>query len=150
MERCCGSEIHCRVVHGGRISDHKSINLPQISLSLPYLSDRDKEDLLFGIRQDVDYIAASFVRSKNDITELRKFIHYNGGHDIRIISKIENMEGVNNFSEILQASDGIMVARGDMGVEIDYERLPGCRSVSSAAATRRARWSSPPRRCSTP
>ena len=125
VERCCGSEIHCRVVHGGPISDHKSINLPQISLSLPYLSDRDKEDLLFGIKQDVDYIAASFVRSKNDITELRKFIHYNGGHDIRIISKIENMEGVNNFSEILQASDGIMVARGDMGVEIDYERLPG-------------------------
>lgn len=119
------SEIHCRVVHGGTLSNHKSINIPNTHLSLPYLSDQDKEDLLFGIEQDVDFIAASFTRCKEDVIALRKFLDYNGGHSIRIIAKIENIEGVKNFDEILRHSDGIMVARGDMGVEIEYERLPG-------------------------
>ncbi len=117
--------IHCRVLHGGVLSNHKSINIPNIRLSLPYLSEQDKADILFGIEQDVDFIAASFTRCKEDVIALRKFLDYNGGHSIRIIAKIENMEGVENFDEILRHSDGIMVARGDMGVEIEYERLPG-------------------------
>ncbi|MBR2337996.1 MAG: pyruvate kinase [Clostridia bacterium] len=119
------TDIVCRVIHGGTLSNHKSINIPNISLSIPYLSEQDKEDLLFGIEQDVDFVAASFTRCKEDVIALRKFLDYHGGHDIRIIAKIENTEGVNNFDEILSHSDGIMVARGDMGVEIEYERLPG-------------------------
>ncbi len=125
VEEIDDTEIRCTVVHGGMVSNRKSINIPHVRLSIPYLSDQDKEDLLFGIEQDVDFIAASFTRSKEDIVALRKFLDYNGGHDIRIIAKIENIEGVNNFDEILENSDGIMVARGDMGVEIEYERLPG-------------------------
>jgi pyruvate kinase len=92
---------------------------------MPYLSEADKADRLFGIAHDVDFVAASFVRRREDVAAMRKFLDYNGGHDIRIISKIENMEGVENFDEILAHSDGIMVARGDMGVEVEYERLPG-------------------------
>lgn len=125
VEEIDGTEIRCRVIHGGTVSNHKSINIPHVRLSIPYLSEQDKADLLFGIEQDVDFIAASFTRSKDDIIALRKFLDYNGGHDIRIIAKIENLEGVENFDEILACSDGIMVARGDMGVEIEYERLPG-------------------------
>ena len=125
VEAFTDTEIRCTVVHGGVVSDRKSINLPHTRLSLPYLSEQDKSDLLFGISHDVDYIAASFVRSKEDVVALRKFINYNGGHSIRIIAKIENIEGVENFNDILREADGIMVARGDMGVEIDYERLPG-------------------------
>ncbi len=125
VEEIEDTEIHCRVIHGGVVSNHKSINVPHVSLSIPYLSEQDKADLLFGIEQDVDFIAASFTRSKADILALRKFLNYHGGHDIRIIAKIENIEGVDNFDEILANSDGIMVARGDMGVEIEYERLPG-------------------------
>ncbi len=125
VEEIEDTEIHCRVIHGGAVSNHKSINVPHVSLSIPYLSEQDKADLLFGIEQDVDFIAASFTRSKADILALRKFLNYHGGHDIRIIAKIENIEGVDNFDEILANSDGIMVARGDMGVEIEYERLPG-------------------------
>lgn len=117
--------ILCTVVAGGELSSRKSINIPNTHLNLPYLSEIDKQDILFGIEQDVDFIAASFVRSKEDVIALRKFIDYNGGHNIRIISKIENIEGVNNFDEILTHSDGIMVARGDMGVEVDFEKLPG-------------------------
>ena len=125
VDSCGGTEVRCTVVHGGVVSNKKSINLPNSRLKLPYLSEQDKSDLLFGISQDVDYIAASFTRSKEDVIALRKFINYNGGHGIRIIAKIENIEGVENFNEILRCADGIMVARGDMGVEIDYERLPG-------------------------
>lgn len=118
-------EIVCTVVAGGTLTGRKSINIPNTHLNLPYLSEVDKKDLLFGIEQDIDFIAASFVRSKDDVIALRKFVDYNGGHNIRIISKIENIEGVNNFDEILENSDGIMVARGDMGVEVDFEKLPG-------------------------
>ena len=85
----------------------------------------DKSDLIFGIENDVDFVAASFVRTPEDVIGMRKFIDYNGGHEIKIISKIENNEGIDNFDEILKYSDGIMVARGDMGVEVDFERLPG-------------------------
>lgn len=119
------TDILCRVVDGGVLSTHKSINLPNFHLNMDFLSERDKSDLLFGIEMDVDFVAASFVRCAEDVIELRKYLDYHGGHGIRIISKIENAEGVRNFDSILEASDGIMVARGDMGVEIDFEKLPG-------------------------
>lgn len=119
------TDIVCKVLDGGEISGRKGINIPNIHLNMPYLSKQDEDDIRFGIEMDVDFVAASFVRSKEDVIALRKFIDYYGGHSIKIISKIENIEGINNFDEILKYSDGIMVARGDMGVEIEYERLPG-------------------------
>ena len=119
------TDILCRVDDGGPVSNHKGINVPNTHIDMPFLGEVDKKDLLFGIENDVDFIAASFVRTGADVIEMRKFLNYHGGHDIKIISKIENIEGVNNFEEILAHSDGIMVARGDMGVEIDYEKLPG-------------------------
>ncbi len=99
--------------------------MPCVHIDIPFLNEADKQDILFGIHNDVDFVAASFVRCREDVVSLRKFIDYHGGHDIRIISKIENIEGVDNFDEILEDSDGIMVARGDMGVEVEFERLPG-------------------------
>lgn len=122
-------EIKCRVTVGGVIKDQKSINIPYACLDMPFISQKDEEDLIFGIEEDVDFVAASFVRSKEDVIALRKFLDYHGGHSIRIISKIENNEGVCNFSDILEYSDGIMVARGDMGVEVDFERLPGIQKM---------------------
>ena len=119
------TDIVCRVEVGGVVSNHKSINIPNTSIDMPYLSKKDEEDLLFGIREGVDFVAASFVICKDNVVELRRFLNYHGGHDIKIIAKIENMEGVENFDAILSAADGIMVARGDMGVEISFERLPG-------------------------
>lgn len=119
------TDIVCKVLVGGKVSNNKGVNIPNIHLDMTYLSPQDESDLLFGIEQDVDFIAASFVRSKEDVISMRKFLDYHGGHNIRIISKIENIEGINNFDEILAHSDGIMVARGDMGVEVEYERLPG-------------------------
>lgn len=125
VESTTDTDIICKVIHGGVISNHKGINVPNVHLDLEYLSEQDKKDILFGIENDVDYIASSFVRRVQDVIDLRKFINYNGGHSIKIISKIENIEGVDNFDKILEKSDGIMVARGDMGVEVEYERLPG-------------------------
>lgn len=118
-------EIRCRVEVGGRLSNRKSLNVPNHPIDMPYLSEQDEADLIFGIENDVDFIAASFVRSREDVIRLRRFLDYHGGHAIKIISKIENIEGINNFDEILKHSDGIMVARGDMGVEVEFERLPG-------------------------
>ncbi len=125
VTRVDGDDIYTRVNVGGEISTHKGVNVPRKDLKMTYMSERDKADVLFGIEHDVDFIAASFVRSKDDVIDLRRFIDYNGGHNIKIIAKIENLQGVENFGEILKHSDGIMVARGDMGVEIEYERLPG-------------------------
>lgn len=122
---CTDKEIHCEVLHGGVIKNKKSVNVPGVSLPMPYMSDRDREDLLFGIENDVDFIAASFVRRADDVKQLRSFLVENGGENIKIISKIENIEGVENFDEILAVSDGIMVARGDLGVEVDFRKLPG-------------------------
>jgi len=119
------TDIVCRVEIGGIVSDRKSINIPNTSIDMPYISKKDEEDLLFGIREGVDFVAASFVRCRENVVELRRFLDYHGGHSIKIIAKIENMEGVCNFEEILAVSDGIMIARGDMGVEIEFERLPG-------------------------
>ena len=117
--------VVCRAENDCVLSDRKSINIPYTHLNLPFISKRDEEDLLFGIAEDVDFVAASFVRTKEDVIALRKFLDYHGGHRIRIIAKIENNEGVENFAAILRHADGIMVARGDMGVEIPFERLPG-------------------------
>lgn len=122
---CSDTDILCSIDDGGILRSKKGINVPYIHLNMPYISKRDESDIRFGIENDVDFIAASFVRCKEDVIELRNFVNYYGGHDIKIISKIENNEGVENFDEILKYSDGIMVARGDMGVEVDYERLPG-------------------------
>lgn len=120
-----GMDVICTVINGGKISDHKGINIPDVNLTMDYLNHKDKEDLLFGIEKDIDYVAASFVRSKDDVVVLRNFLDKNGGESIKIISKIESIEGVKNFKEILDFSDGIMIARGDMGVEVPFETLPG-------------------------
>ena len=125
VESTTDTDVVCRVHHGGKVSNHKGINVPNVHLDMPVLGEKDKDDLLFGLEQDIDLVAASFVRCKKDVQEMRKFLDYHGGHAIKIISKIENLEGIDNFQEILSVSDGIMVARGDMGVEIDYARLPG-------------------------
>lgn len=118
-------DIICTVIRGGTIGDKKGVNVPDVKLEMEYLSERDREDLLFGIRNDIDYVAASFVRRADDVKVLRAFLDENGGQKIKIISKIENQEGIDGFEEILAVSDGIMVARGDMGVEVDFEKLPG-------------------------
>ncbi len=125
VEAVTDDEIKCRVSVGGKISNHKGINVPSVNVNMEYISDMDKADLLFGIEHDVDYVAASFVRSAEDVRNLRTFLNENGGQQIKIIAKIENKSGLLNFDEILKESDGIMIARGDMGVEIAYERLPG-------------------------
>ncbi|MCQ2462038.1 MAG: pyruvate kinase [Clostridia bacterium] len=125
VEQTTDTDIICRVIEGGVLSSRKSINVPNVSIDMPYMSEKDEQDILFGIEHDVDFVAASFVRRKEDVITLRKFIDYHGGHNIKIISKIENIEGVRNFDEILDHSDGIMVARGDMGVEVEFEKLPG-------------------------
>lgn len=119
------TDIVCETVVGGELRNKKSINIPNVPIDMPYMSEADKSDLLFGIEHDVDFVAASFVRTAKDVITLRKFLDYNGGHKIKIISKIENAQGVKEFDSILKESDGIMVARGDMGVEIAFERLPG-------------------------
>lgn len=124
-----GSKVICKVVTGGKLSNHKSINIPNVEIPMPYLNDVDKSDLLFGIEHNVEYIAASFVRCADDLKKLRKFLKDNGGQDIKIISKIENGQGINNFDEILELSDGIMVARGDMGVEINFEKIPAIQKM---------------------
>ena len=119
-----GKDIICQILTGGIISNNKSINIPNVDIELPSLTDKDKEDLLFGIENNVDFIAASFIRNKNDVNEIRKFLDLNGGYNIQIISKIENQSGVDNIEEILDVSYGIMVARGDLGVEIPAEDVP--------------------------
>ena len=118
-------DVICKVVSGGKVSNRKGVNIPNKSLDLEYISEADRNDILFGIKMDVDYVAASFVRNGNDVRQLRTLLNENGGEQIKIISKIENMEGIDNFRDILDLSDGIMVARGDMGVEVDFEKLPG-------------------------
>ena len=119
------TDITCVVVIGGEVSNRKGVNIPGVHLDIPYLSEQDMADLRFGVEMDVDYIAASFVRTADDIIAMRNYLDYYGGHNIRILAKIENAEGIENFESILEAANGIMVARGDMGVEVDYERLPG-------------------------
>ena len=118
------TDITCTVIHGGKLSDHKGVNVPGAKLSMPYISDADMADLEFGAKMGFDFIAASFVRTGADVIYLRKFTQSLGWANPRIIAKIENAEGVENIDEILEAADGIMVARGDMGVEIPFEQIP--------------------------
>ena len=120
-----GHDIICTCIKGGTISDRKSMNFPNKDLSLPYLSDIDREDILFGVKMDVDFVACSFISTVSNVTQVRELLDSNGGDKIDIISKIENRTGVNNIEQIARASAGIMVARGDMGVEIPFVELPG-------------------------
>lgn len=117
-------DIVCRVINGGMVSNKKGVNVPNVELSMPYISEKDYSDILFAVENDYDFIAASFVRTADDVLAIRKILEEKGGEDINIISKIENMQGVQNIDEIIRVSDGIMVARGDMGVEIPLEDVP--------------------------
>ncbi|OCG26579.1 pyruvate kinase [Gilliamella sp. wkB108] len=118
-----GNEVICTVLNNGDLGENKGINLPGVSIKLPALAEKDKNDLIFGCEQGVDFIAASFIRKRSDVEDIRAHLKTHGGEDIKIISKIENQEGLDNFDEILDASDGIMVARGDLGVEIAVEEV---------------------------
>ena len=124
-----GSDIHCTVIDGGLLTNHKGVNVPGVDLNMPYLSERDMNDLKFGAAHDFDFIAASFISSATEVTILRNFVDAIGWKDVKIISKIENVQGVNNIDSIIAASDGIMVARGDMGVEIDFQRIPAIQKM---------------------
>lgn len=124
VESIEGSEIHCKTLVGGVLSDRKSMSFPNKTLNQVYLSEQDKQDLLFGIRNHVDFVAASFVSRKQDLADMRSFLKENGGENISIIAKIENRSGVDNIEEICDLCDGIMVARGDLGVEVPFTELP--------------------------
>ena len=130
VEAIEGKDIVCRVVNGGIVSNNKGVNVPDVHLSLPYVSEKDRNDILFGIAKDFDFVAASFVRRADDVRQIRKILVDNGGKNIEIISKIENREGVDNIDEIIEVSDGIMIARGDMGVEIASEEVPVIQKMS--------------------
>ncbi|HCT65623.1 MAG TPA: pyruvate kinase [Lachnospiraceae bacterium] len=122
--RLTDTDIECEVINGGFLSSNKGVNVPDVYVNLPALTQRDIEDIKFGIKMDFDYIAASFIRNAKDVVNIRRVLEENGGDDINIIAKIENREGVNNIEEILDVADGIMVARGDLGVEIPIEEVP--------------------------
>lgn len=124
VEEVKGTDIVCKITHGGKLGSRKSVNVPGLKLNLPSLTEKDIKDIKDGINAGFDYIAASFVRREQDVFDIRKLLDDNGGKDIKIISKIENREGIDNFDEILSASDGIMVARGDLSVEIPMEEVP--------------------------
>lgn len=118
------TDVHCRVLVGGDLSDRKSMSFPGKLLNQPYLSEQDKEDLLFGIRNEVDFVAASFVSRKQDLSDLKAFLAANGGEGIDVIAKIENRAGIENIEEICEECEGIMIGRGDLGVEIPFVELP--------------------------
>lgn len=124
-----GTDIVCKIMNNGDLSNNKGVNLPDTRLSMPYLSEKDKSDIIFGIETGYDFIAASFVRCADDVLEIRKILEEHNCHSISIISKIENQEGVDNIDEIIRVSDGIMVARGDMGVEIPGEEVPAIQKM---------------------
>ena len=124
VESIEGSDIHCIVKNGGVVSNKKGVNLPGVEVNMPFISQKDKEDILFGIREGFDFIAASFTRTADDVLAIRRILDENGGTDINIIAKIENRQGVDNIDSIIEACDGIMIARGDMGVEIPLEEVP--------------------------
>lgn len=124
VKEVVGNSIVCKTLNDGRLSNRKSINVPNTHIDMPYMADKDKADIIFGINQGIDFIAASFVRTEEDIRELRAFVNANGGSEVEIISKIENLQGIANLDQIIRLSDGIMVARGDMGVEVPFDELP--------------------------
>ena len=124
VKEVVGNEVRCVAVNNGELGENKGVNLPNVAVNLPALSEKDVNDMIFGCQQGIDYVAASFIRKADDVREVRRVLDENGGKDVQIISKIENQEGVDNFEEILELSDGIMVARGDLGVEIPIEDVP--------------------------
>ena len=124
VKKIDGKDIICEVINGGKLTNRKSINIPGLNINLPSITQKDIDDIKFGIIAGFDYIAASFVRKPEDVLAIRKILEENDGTHIKIISKIENREGINNFDKILEVSDGIMVARGDLGVEIPMEEVP--------------------------
>ena len=129
VEKIKGSNVICKVITGGELADKKSMSFPNKVMKHEYLSQYDKEDVLFGIANGVDFVAASFVSTKADALALRNFLDENGGRDIEIIAKIENRAGVDNIDEICQVADGIMVARGDLGVEIPFVEVPAIQKL---------------------
>ena len=124
VQDIAGKDIVCKVINAGVIGDRKGVNVPGANLKMPFISKKDHDDLLFGIQEGFDFVAASFTRTANDIREVRKILKENGGEEIQIIAKIENSEGIDNIDEIIRCADGIMVARGDLGVEIPAEEVP--------------------------
>ena len=124
LEIIDGTDIKCIALNNGTLKNHKGVNVPNVKINLPAITKKDIDDILFGIENGIDFIAASFVRKASDVIEIRKILEENNADFIEIISKIENQEGVDNIDEILAASDGIMVARGDLGVEIQTEEMP--------------------------
>lgn len=124
VQKIEGQEIHCIVKNGGVVSNKKGVNLPGVEVNMPFISEKDRDDILFGIQEGFDFIAASFTRTAADVKEIRKILNENGGRDLNIIAKIENQQGVDNIDSIIEAADGIMIARGDMGVEIPLEDVP--------------------------
>lgn len=128
VEKVTDTDITCRVVNGGMVSNKKGINVPNAHLSMPYISTTDRNDILFGIKLGFDFLAASFVRCKEDILEIRAILNEHGSRT-KVIAKIENLEGIHNLDDILEVSDGIMVARGDMGVEVPMEEVPSIQKM---------------------
>lgn len=134
------ADIVCVVQNGGMISDRKGVNVPDANLSMPYISEKDYEDIVFGVKQGYDFIAASFVRTADDVLAIRKILEEQGCATIRIIAKIENKQGVDNIDEIIKVSDGIMVARGDMGVEIPFEEVPAIQKMIIQKVYKAGKW----------
>lgn len=129
VESIEGNKIHCKVQNTGFVATHKGVNVPGVSIQLPALTEKDIADLKFGCEMGVNAVAASFIRKASDVEAIREILNANGGEHIQIISKIENQEGVDNIDSILAASDGLMVARGDLGVEIPFEKLPAVQKM---------------------
>lgn len=139
VERIEGQDVICTVINGGRLSDHKSINLPDTHIHLPAVTEKDRSDLRFAAQHGFDYIAASFIRSAGDVAAVRAVLEENGASGIRIIAKVENREGVEHLDEILNAADGVMVARGDLGVEIPACEVPVVQKEMVRRAVRRGK-----------
>lgn len=139
VEKISGGDVKTRVVNGGRLKSHKGINLPGVKLSIPSLTDRDRRDAEFGLSLDVDFVAQSFVRTKQDVEELRSFLDERGRSDLPIIAKIEKPQAVDNLAAILDVADGVMVARGDLGVELPAEQVPLLQKDIIHAANERGR-----------
>ena len=129
VQETTGTEIVCRVINGGELEEKKGINVPNVSIKLPNLTEKDKSDLLFGIEQGIDFVAASFIRNAEAIYEIKDLLRENGGEGIDVIAKIENAEGVENIDSIIDAADGVMVARGDLGVEIPASDVPHVQKI---------------------
>lgn len=129
VESIEGNAIHCVVKNTGVVGTHKGVNVPGVSIKLPAMTDKDRADLIFGCEMKVNIVAASFIRKAEDVIAIREVLKANGGEDIQIYSKIENQEGVDNIDSIIEASDGIMVARGDLGVEIPIENVPAAQKM---------------------